>query len=370
MPKGSTKYPKRRLSDSLDAYVEALIHKSRNLDRKAQAELAQEFFRHVSNLHLGRERSLAAWKRILERRERLMRRGERVPSLHQLALEDLLRSALVREPVVTEYTEIQQLRASAAHDPLTGLQNRRFFDDSLEREMNAAVRYAQEFSLVLIDLNRFKEVNDVHGHATGDKVLALAGRRIAETARSSDLAYRIGGDEFALLLPRTPYDGAEVVAGRLRERFADTVRPLALEVPVSIAYGVATAPRQAKSAGHLFALADERLYDFKRAIGSPRCAPRAYPRIPLIAANAYAILEWDSTPHRASLMDFSIGGIGLSVPQPVEVPDEFTSRLHLPRLPPILSRVQKVYEALDPAHVRRLGCAFLDPEKEDADPGE
>jgi diguanylate cyclase (GGDEF)-like protein len=352
------------LEKSLEAYVEAVILKSQDLDKKAQAELAQEFFRHVSNLQLDSNQSLEAWRRILSRRRQSSRQRRGKSALPRLVMQDLLRSARLREPVVTEYAEIQRLRASAALDPLTGLQNRRFFDDRLRNEMNASVRYAQEFTLILMDLNRFKEVNDLHGHATGDKVLTLAGGRIGETARSSDLAYRIGGDEFALLLPRTSYAGAEVVAGRLRERFAESIIPLTLEVPVSVAYGIATAPREAKSSIELFALADERLYNFKRSIGSPRCAPRAYPRIPLDKANAFAIIEWDATPHRAELVDFSIGGVGLAVRHVVEIPEEFTSQLHLPRLPPILSRVQKVYEALDPAHVRRLGCAFLDLEEE------
>ena len=226
--------------------------------------------------------------------------------------------------------------------------------------MDAAVRYAQEFSLILLDLNRFKEVNDAHGHATGDKVLTLAGRLLRESARSSDSAYRIGGDEFALLLRRTASDGANAVAERVRERFKEAVQPLGLEVPVSVAHGVATAPREAKNAATLFALADERLYNSKRAIGSPRCAPRTYPRIPLSESDAYAILRWDSGSHRATVLDFSVGGVGLRFTPPVAVPHEFLSQIHLPRLQPLLGRVHKVYESIDPNNVQRLGCAFID----------
>jgi diguanylate cyclase (GGDEF)-like protein len=351
------------VDQSFDAYVEALILASRSLDKDAQASLAKEFFHQVSNLSLSDAQGLEAWEKILDRRDRFIREGETPPPFHRLVLEHFLTSDLLREPVITEFAEIQRLRSNALVDPLTGLQNRRLFDERLEREMDAAVRYAQEFSLVLLDLNRFKEVNDAHGHATGDKVLAVAGRLIGESARSSDLTFRIGGDEFALLLPRTAYDGAKTVADRLRERFAEAVLPLDPQIPVSLAYGIATAPREARAASALFALADERLYNFKRSIGSPRCAPRTYPRIHLANTDAYAVLQWDSGSHRAQVVDFTIGGVGLKLGTPLAVPHEFLSKLFLPRLHPLVTRVHKVFETIDPSNIQRLGCAFLAPEE-------
>lgn len=350
------------MSQPLDGYVEALLVASRCLDRDAQAKLAQEFFRQVSSLSLDLDQSCEAWEKILERRDHAARAGEPAPPLRQLVLDYFLRSTLLTEPVITEYAEIQRLRAGAALDPLTGLQNRRFFDDRLKQEIDAAVRYAQEFSLLLIDLNRFKEVNDVHGHSTGDKVLALSGKLLGELARASDQTYRIGGDEFALELPRTAYDGAVAAATRVRERFTEAIQPLELSVPVSIAYGVATAPREARTAEGLFSLADERLYNFKRSIGSPRCAPRASPRIPLGHTNAFALLRWDSDSCRASVVDFSIGGVGLVLKTPVAVPHEFLGQLHLPRLHALSTRLHKAYEAIDPDNVQRIGCAFVEPD--------
>jgi diguanylate cyclase (GGDEF)-like protein len=347
------------LTQAFDAYVEALIAASRRLDRSAQAALAQEFFRELSSLNLSPEQSLDTWEAVLALREEQSRSGHQ-SSLRQIVLDVLLRSPLVQEPVVTEYSEIQRLRAGAAIDPLTDLQNRRFFDARLEREMDAAVRYSQDFSLVLLDLNRFKEVNDLHGHATGDQALKIAAHVLAESARSSDMAFRIGGDEFALLLTRTSFDGAQIAASRVRELFDETVKPLALQVPVSVAYGTATAPREGHDAQVLFKIADERLYNFKRSIGSPRCAPRSHPRIPL--TDAFAILRWETLSHRAEVVDFSIGGVGLRLATPVSAPREFLSELHMPPLHPVMSRVHKVYETIDPDNVQRLGCAFVPSE--------
>jgi diguanylate cyclase (GGDEF)-like protein len=352
------------VTQSFDAYVEALLISSRNLDRNAQTQLAKEFFHQVSHLSLSDEQSLHAWEKILDRRDELAREGQTPVPFHRIVLEYFLNSNLLGEPVITEYAEIRRLRSNAFMDPLTGLQNRRSFDERLDREMEFAVRYSQEFSLVLMDLNRFKEVNDSHGHGTGDKVLALSGKLIGESARSSDLTYRIGGDEFALMFPNTPYDGAQTAAGRLRQRFSEAVQSLELKVPVSLAYGISTAPREARVASAFFSLADERLYNFKRSIGSPRCAPRAYPRIHLANTGAYAILQWDSGSHRAQVVDFTIGGVGLQLSTPLAIPHEFLSRIHLPLLHPLTARVHKVFESIDPSNLQRLGCAFIAPDQE------
>jgi diguanylate cyclase (GGDEF)-like protein len=347
------------VSPSFDAYVDALILASRSLDRNAQAKLAREFFHQVSNLSLSDAQGLDAWEKILDRRDTLARQGEAPPPFHRLVLEHFVNSNLLREPVITEFAEIQRLRSNALSDPLTGLQNRRFFDERLEREVDASVRYAHESSLVLLDLNRFKEVNDAHGHSTGDKVLSVAGKLIGDSARSSDLTHRIGGDEFALILPSTDYDGARTAAERLRERFAEALLPFELQVPVSLAYGIATAPREARAASTLFSLADERLYNFKRSIGSPRCAPRTFPRIHLANTDAYAILKWNSDSHRAQVVDFTIGGVGLQLSTPLAIPHEFLSQLYLPRLHALITRVHKVFETIDPSNIQRLGCAFI-----------
>jgi diguanylate cyclase (GGDEF)-like protein len=355
------------VTQPIDAYVEALVISSRNLDRNAQTKLAKGFFHQVSHLSLSDEQSLEAWEKILDRCDDLVRDGQTPLPFHRIVLEYFLNSDLLRAPVVTEYAELRSLRSNAFMDPLTGLQNRRSFDERLEHEMEAALRYSQEFSLVMMDLNRFKEVNDAHGHATGDKVLTIAGKLIGESARSSDLTYRIGGDEFALMLPSTPYDGAHTAASRLRERFPEAIQPLELKVPVSLAYGISTAPREARVASALFSLADERLYNFKRSIGSPRCAPRAYPRIHLANTGAYAILQWDSDSHRAEVVDFTIGGVGLQLSTPLAIPHEFLSQIHLPLLHPLTTRVHKVFESIDPSNVQRLGCAFIAADQEPPD---
>src|SRR6202034_3058186 len=97
---------------------------------------------------------------------------------------------------------------NAATDALTGLYNRRLFDEYCDEELNRAKRYGQHLAIVILDLHRLKEVNDRHGHLRGDHILQLAATTLRKTLRAADFAFRIGGDEFALLLPQNDTEQA------------------------------------------------------------------------------------------------------------------------------------------------------------------
>ena len=109
------------------------------------------------------------------------------------------------------------LQEQAVRDGLTGLYNRRFFEETLGDHTAAARRYGRELSLVLFDLDRFKQVNDTHGHMAGDAVLRAFADGLRTCARRADILCRIGGDEFAVILPETGRPGAEQFAARIAE---------------------------------------------------------------------------------------------------------------------------------------------------------
>ncbi len=114
-------------------------------------------------------------------------------------------------------TSLQTVRRMAATDPLTGLYNRRHFVQQLERCFGQAVRYRQDLSCCMCDLDHYKELNDTLGHQVGDEILILTANVMRSSLRTSDVAARYGGDEFVLLLPQTPLDEALVVGARIRE---------------------------------------------------------------------------------------------------------------------------------------------------------
>jgi diguanylate cyclase (GGDEF)-like protein len=156
---------------------------------------------------------------------------------------------------------LAEVEHRAARDPLTGLANRRSLDDSLDRELSRARREGASLSLVLLDVDHFKAINDGHGHQVGDEVLAIVARTLAETVRDMDLVARYGGEEFVVLLPGTALDDAMGTAERLRTAVARQQAP----APVTVSAGVATFPDQAPSGAELLVLADRALYEAKRA---------------------------------------------------------------------------------------------------------
>lgn len=113
---------------------------------------------------------------------------------------------------------LEELEYYSGHDPLTGLYNRRFFTEMLEYEVGRAERHQHEFCVLLLDLDNFKDINDSYGHPTGDTTLVRIAETVRGQLRKGDIATRIGGDEFALILPETPVNGARTVAENLRSK--------------------------------------------------------------------------------------------------------------------------------------------------------
>jgi len=157
-----------------------------------------------------------------------------------------------------------QARSEALLDGLTGLGNHRAFQEEIERQWAAATRYNRSFALVLLDLDEFKQINDSNGHAAGDLLLRRMGSHITGSLRRSDRAFRIGGDEFALLLPETDGDGAYVVTRRLLAASLEGESRRAGANAISFSAGIAAIPGSARDRETLCSQADAALYWGKR----------------------------------------------------------------------------------------------------------
>ena len=159
-----------------------------------------------------------------------------------------------------------ELEYRSSHDPLTGLHNRRYFEDVLQVEQSRAQRHSREFSVLMIDLDDFKDINDTYGHPCGDEVLVCVADVIRQSMRVGDASARIGGDEFSALLNDTSGAGALIVAEKLRTNIRERTFscPHGGEFHVTVSIGVITYPDDAQTIADLIAGADHSLYRAKR----------------------------------------------------------------------------------------------------------
>src|SRR6266550_9281881 len=247
-----------------DSYFELLADTLESLDLPARGQFLQRYFRAIAHLDLRETQSVQIWDEMLARRRELTDLVGRQVSLKTALMDVLSSSGLLRVPILIEYDELKRLELNAVTDPLTGLHNRRLFAETFEKELNRARRYGQPLGLVTLDLHRFKEVNDRHGHPRGDDVLRAAAATLKRSLRTSDSAFRIGGDEFALLLPQTDSAQASALSRRVGVVFAEILRPLELTISVTMDHGVSTYPQDGEQREQLIRVADERLYGAKQ----------------------------------------------------------------------------------------------------------
>jgi diguanylate cyclase (GGDEF)-like protein len=170
----------------------------------------------------------------------------------------------------TQVSQIQhlqdELRDQAIRDPLTGLFNRRHLDDMVPRLIERASRSSKPISVILLDLDHFKEVNDTYGHRAGDAVLETLGNLLLENTRAGDIPCRYGGEEFVLVLPESPLNAAVERTEQLRQAFRNAIIPgLGSNKPPTISAGIAVFPTHGMTQDELFHAADVALYKAKKA---------------------------------------------------------------------------------------------------------
>jgi diguanylate cyclase (GGDEF)-like protein len=176
------------------------------------------------------------------------------------------------------------MQEQALTDGLTGCYNRRSFELQLERDLQLAIRMRQPLSLIMLDLDNFKDINDRAGHDAGDNALRMLVDNLRRELRAVDSFARFGGDEFAIILPQANPDGAMLVAERLRKRMEK------IHVPdfgsITASFGVASFPAHASSRDTLVVAADRALYNSKDAGRNCASLPESSEPNPSMASNS------------------------------------------------------------------------------------
>ncbi len=158
----------------------------------------------------------------------------------------------------------QQLHEQVNRDPLTGLYNRRYLDSTLERELARCKREGHALSLIMIDIDHFKKINDTYGHLAGDEILIRLGKILSGMARAGDVACRYGGEEFLVIMPNMSMDACLERAEELRVTFGDMVVAFGdFRLQVTLSIGIAVYPGHGTSADELISCADRALYQAK-----------------------------------------------------------------------------------------------------------
>ena len=375
-----------------ESFLELITDTLENMDRASRAQFLQRFFRSIAQVEVTETQSLDLWDQALARKRELSESLGKKVAL-QAALVDVLASAgQLRLPILMEYEELRKLQINAATDPLTSLYNRRFFEDYFDKELNRSIRYSHKLALVVFDLHRFKDVNDRFGHPQGDTLLQMAAATLRKSLRTSDYAFRIGGDEFALLLPQTDTEQAAALSRRLRAAYASAIEPLNLRIPLALDYGLAVYPEDGEVQDVLIRVADERLYQLKNGtraavpetgprpvapeptpkigpLPSPTVAPppaekktgtehRRWERVSLANTQAYALIG-EGVERTARVLDLGYGGVALETSRPEEFSDSFHAVLHVPILPPVRVSLHRVYQRQESSGTTRIGCSFV-----------
>jgi diguanylate cyclase (GGDEF)-like protein len=388
-----------------DSFLDLLIETLQALDRPVRGQFLQRFFKSIAQVELPEAVTLDLWDQILLRRKELSENLGKPISLKTAIVDVLASTNFLRTPVLMEYEDLKKLQVNAATDALTGLYNRRLFEEYFVKELNRAKRYNQHMALVMMDLHKFKEVNDRFGHQQGDQALQIAAATLRKTLRTSDYAFRIGGDEFALLLLQCDPEQATTLSRRLRVNYDGAIAPLKIDAPLALDFGVSIFPEDGENKEALIHVADERLYEFKNANRAPVAAPavsrvipmdtptvreaapaqspprtpltgvaaaaaaaasslpigaerRKWERVSLAGTRAYAVLN-EVGEKTARVLDLSYGGVCLQFGAGEEAPQNFNAVLHVPILPPVRVSLAKTSVHSADEHGIRVGCAFV-----------
>jgi diguanylate cyclase (GGDEF)-like protein len=403
-------------------YLDLLIDVLKDMAPPVQGAFLCEFLQHLASVRLTEEESLVHWEQILRRRVQMSQKLERPLSFRTIVLDYLESRQMLKNPIVLPYGEVKRLRRKVPTDPLTGLHNRQSFAAQVEREILRSQRYRHGFALVLMDLRDFQKVNEIYGRAAGDEILRNFANEGFKRFRASDVASRMGGDEFGMLLPQSDRTKAVALGDRLKHQLASLATALVPLAHLGLDCGVAAFPQDGADASSLIEHAQREVEAAKigaaqgrsslplpvpsmeapalptsavppaelaAAPGSTGGSPvkeepspdlpsqesprsdkpaglsrqeRRYKRVNLSGSQGLGILRHESRMRVVRVLNMSRGGVGLLLDEALDVPRSTPTVLRVPTLSAEEFALQPVYAYQVTGKQHRVGCAFVNPE--------
>ncbi len=287
---------------------------------QALEKLAERFGDGVFTLYLSRafgltlesEFARSHWKEMIAHHATLSEKIGTEIDFRASCVDYLTRIAeVIANPAIVEAERLEKIERDTITDALTGLFNFRFFQNALKLEVARAQRYGSTCSLIFIDIDHFKELNDYCGHLGGDRALQLVAKSLMASVRSFDIPCRYGGDEFAVITPETPKEGALVLAERMRQSIAkikmDELEDFASGIGIS--GGIANYPTDAVDEHGLLNHADHALY-LAKARGRKRIEIHHAPRVRQVQTEQFSegeiVLEVKEAMSVGMLVDLEV----------------------------------------------------------------
>jgi len=291
-----------------------------------------------TQLDFNRDEAKGIWEGILKHRKEMSASFKRQVNLLTAICDYFLTvKKSFNYPKVVELNVFEEANHFSKCDSLTGLYNRGYFEESLSGEISRSRRYNTEFSILFLDLDDFKKVNDTWGHLAGDYVLKKVSNLITMEKREEDVVARYGGEELVIILPETNKVNTIIKAERIRKKIQDM--PLVFdgkEIKISVSGGVATFPQDASEANKLIQCADEALYRAKAEGKNQVCLyssdKRQYVRIDFAGkVKVQPLGNWvGQTQLFATGKDLSLSGILFESQNPLEIGNKVQLEVPIP----------------------------------------
>lgn len=207
------------------------------------------------------------WDKLLVHRLEMIRKLQRPVNITTVFCDYLQSTSnYLENPRIIESAKYENILQKSHYDKLTGLYNRCYFDEAYSQQIALTNRYQEDFTVLFLDIDNFKSINDTHGHKTGDNVLKIIADIITKEKRDSDIAARYGGEEFVLLLTHSDNISSYIFAERLRQKIAEQQFPSTdKELKVTVSGGIASFPFNSSTPEDLLEMADSAMYLAKGA---------------------------------------------------------------------------------------------------------